>query len=251
MVGEDAPYVNNQMRLEFRIQGEDDKKLIDLIFQRKKNLATCLSKRRMSSKRRRVRSLESDEDDDATSSNFVIESTKHFNTILVGQLMTTVSPRFDTVDKGVDEIKHKITAHHDETQYVHRKHHDQARMIAVLNEKVNALQAGRDDDKSTILSLHEDIRNLQDSALGDCAGLFEHIKDRMSSVKTSSNDTREEVKKINGNLETMNRMVLDAVQKSNSELESLKGRVTTMENDLSFIKELLIEIKTGIKKQRN
>lgn len=184
----------------------------------------------MSGKRRRRISMESDDEGE---SNDTLEGIKHFNTVVVNRLVHTVNPRFDTMDKNSDEIKQKIAAHHDETQYVHRKHQDQARMLATLNEKINNLQAINDDQNTTIQALHGDIRNLQDSALGDCAGLFERIKEKVSTVKSIAHDLRDEARKSNG------------------ELEALKSRVAAIETDMSTIKDLLLEIKGSIKKHRS
>jgi type II secretory pathway component PulC len=97
-----------------------------------------------------------------------------------------------------------IEFHHTETQYVHRKNNDQARMLAVLNERIedkNAVIKEKDaviKAKDAMIArlnaenakLREDVRMVQETALADSTQLFEEIKKDCAKSKRDIKDIK-------------------------------------------------------------
>jgi len=147
----------------------------------------------MPPKRKRVRCIESDDEDSQA--------------VLLDAIKDSLNPKIENV---ADEIKYEIHLSRDETQYVHKKHHDQARMLAILNQKLEAEQKKNSDQDMVIRNLNEDIKTLQDNALGDCAGMFDQVNARLRTVideqreiKKNMKSMKEDIKTIKSLLETL------------------------------------------------
>jgi len=107
--------------------------------------------------------------------------------------LAVMHPKLDTISDAIE-------SHHNETQYVYQKHNDQARMIAVLNKRVDALQEDKtrlETEKDQLNAekdtLHRDVRMIQGTALADSSHFFEEIKKEMKKLKRDVKDIKEEL----------------------------------------------------------
>jgi type II secretory pathway component PulC len=165
--------------------------------------------------RKRRISDESDNEDDflnavsltvkEATSNTVIPEVKN----LAERISNVPQAMVTAVRPKLDDISDAIASHHTETQYVHRKNNDQARMLAVLNERIedkNAVIKEKDaviKAKDAMIArlnaenakLREDVRMVQETALADSTQLFEDIKKDGAKTKRDIKDIKALLKK--------------------------------------------------------
>jgi len=163
----------------------------------------------MATKRKRVRCIESDDEEDSQGNikDYIREATQNSTRNVV----QSMAPKIDTI---ANEIKYEIHVSRDDTQYMHKKHHDQARMLAILNEKL-------EKEQSRNLSLNEDIKTLQDNALGDCAGMFDQVNSRLRTVIDEQREIKKNMKSMKEDIKTMKNDVKEDIETIKSLLETL------------------------------
>jgi chromosome segregation ATPase len=159
----------------------------------------------MPTKRKRLISNNTDSDDEEDFLKTVSLAVTTLTSKSIIPEVKTLSERLSNVPQAtvtamrpkLDDISDAIASHHSETQYVHQKHGDQARMLVVLNKRVDALQAeitrlGAEKDHLNAEkdTLHRDVRMIQGTALADSTQLFEKIKRDVKKMKGDIEDLK-------------------------------------------------------------
>jgi hypothetical protein len=138
----------------------------------------------MSTKRKRVRTVESDEEDTE-------DNTKHFVKeaiqISTRNIVRAVGPKIEAVGPKIEsaaiDIKNEIHISRDETQYVYKKHHDQATMLAILNRKLEQRDTTIAAQNVIIREQARDIRTMRENALGECAVMFGQLNAKHATLE--------------------------------------------------------------------
>jgi uncharacterized protein (DUF305 family) len=132
----------------------------------------------MSTKRRRVKAVDSDEEDIQDNTKRYIREATQTST---RDVVRAVGPK---IESAAIELKHEIHLSRDETQYVYKKHHDQATMLAILNRKLEQRDATIAVQNTIIREQARDIRTMRENALGECDVMFGQVNAKQTTLES-------------------------------------------------------------------
>ena len=168
----------------------------------------------MSTKHKRVRAVESDEEDTQDNTKQILKAEIRAST---SNIVRAVVPEIEavgpTIEGAATDIKNEILISRDETQYVHKKNHDQATMLAILNRKLEQRDATITQQNAIIRDQARDIRTMRENALGECAVMFGQVNAKQATLETKVDNANARQATIETKVDDIKRLLEDLIQR--------------------------------------